>query len=146
MIAASVVGLVFCLVNRPLRAFRWAAYCAVLGLAGIHLVAAPALENVRMAPVAGRAVARAASPDDALATLGYTRPGIVFYSGRNTVAVSSAEHVQKFIERPQGRFLISDAEEFFRLPETLRTRFRIIEKGLDAVDSNRVILVMERID
>ena len=146
MIAASVVGLIFCLAARPLRAFRWAAYCAVLGLAGIHLVAAPALENVRMAPIAGRAVARAASPDDALATLGYYRPGIVFYSGRNTVGVNSAEHVQKFIERPQGRFLIAGAEEFFRLPETLRTRFRIIEKGLDAADSNRVILVAERID
>ncbi len=126
MIAASVMGLIFYLSNRPLRAFRWAAYGAVLGIAGIHLVAAPALENVRMAPIAGRAVARAASPDDALATLGYYRPGIVFYSGRNTVGVSSAEHLQKFIERPQGRFLIAGAEAFNRLPETLRSRFRRI--------------------
>ena len=146
MFFAPAAGIILHLKGAPVRAFKWAAYGAAIGVLGIHLAAAPALESARMAPAAGRAVARAASADDAMAVYGYFRPGVLFYAGRNSAWIGSEADLREFINRPEGRFLVASEEKFNALPESLKSRFRIMERGLDAADSNKVILAAERIN
>ncbi len=146
MLLAPIMGTVLYLRGTPVRAFKWAAYGAAIGVLGIHLVAAPALEGARMAPAAGKAVAQAASTGDAMAVYGYFRPGVLFYAGRNSVWIGSETDLAEFVDRPDGRFLVALEEKYSALPGTLKNRFRILERGLDAADSNKVIVVAERID
>lgn len=144
MTAAAVAGLLFNLRGQPIKGFRWAAFAAAAGAMGIHLLAAPALEPYRMGPEVGRGIARAAGPSDAAAEWGYFRPSIVFYAHRPVERIRSEDGIEAFLRRPGGRFLVTTEGKYRTLPGGLKDRLKVLEKGVDAVDSNKIILLLER--
>ena len=142
--AAAVFGLFFHLRGRPLKGFRWAAAAAAVGALGIHLIAAPALEPYRMAPVVGREIARMAGPSDEAAEWGYFRPSLVFYAKRHVERIQSMDGLKALLRRRDGRFLVTTEGKYRTWPGSLKGRLKVLKKGVDAADSNKVILLLER--
>jgi 4-amino-4-deoxy-L-arabinose transferase-like glycosyltransferase len=147
MAAAAVAGLVLHLAGTsPKTLFRCVAYLAAVGVLCIHALLLPRLEPLRMAPRLGKAIASDAAPGDQVAAYGYNRPALYFYGRQPVVRVKGNEELSSFIESEAGRFIVSPASDFDSLPDELRNRFRVLEKGFDALDTNEEVVVAERID
>ncbi|UCG39065.1 MAG: glycosyltransferase family 39 protein [bacterium] len=144
--AAGLVGLVGHLRRMaPSPVFRAVAYTTAVGELFIHFFLVPRLEPLRMAPRLGRAVSRTAGPSDTVASLGFSRPALYFYGKRPVVRVGDEAAVRAFLAEPGGRFLVATEELFGRLPADVRGSLKVLESGLDALDTNAFVLVAERV-
>jgi 4-amino-4-deoxy-L-arabinose transferase-like glycosyltransferase len=128
------------------KSFRCVAYITVAGLFALHALLLPRLEPLRMAPKLGKAIARHAGPEDAVASVGYNKPALYFYGKRPVVRAGDEESLRSFLSSTEGRFVVAPSTRFDRLSPDLRAGLKIVEKGLDALDTNQVVLVAERID
>lgn len=146
MTAGAVLGIVLHFKGRsPLGAFQTAAYAAAVGVFCIHVILLPRLEPLRMSPRLGKAIASAAGVGDRVAVLGYDRPALYFYGKRPVVKVREPDEVMSFLSSPEGRFIVATAERFNQLPSELKDRLKVLDRGPDVLDSDKVVLVAQRI-
>jgi len=147
MAAAALLGLFLHFKKVPLsRSFRMVAFTAALGVFSIHVLLLPRLEPLRMAPRLGRGIIQRAQGGDRVATSGYNKPALYFYGKLPVVRAGDEESLRSFLVSPGGRFFVTTSDRFERLPEDLKGGLRIFLQGLDALDTNKVVLAAERID
>ncbi len=127
------------------RTFRYVAYASAVGVFCIHALLIPRLEPLRMAPRLGKAIARQAQSGDIVASVGYNKPALYFYGKRPVVRARDEESLRDFLSSPGGRFVVASSAHFDRIPSDLKSRLKVIEQGLDALDTNEVVLVAEKV-
>jgi len=122
------------------------AYAAAVGVFCIHALLLPRLEPLRMAPRIGKAIARQAQSGDMVASAGYDKPSLYFYGKRPVVRARDEQSLRDFLSLPGGRFVVASSARFDRIPADLKSRLKVIEQGLDVLDTNEVVLVAERVE
>jgi 4-amino-4-deoxy-L-arabinose transferase-like glycosyltransferase len=147
MAAAVLIGmLLHWLRMAPSSVFRVAAYATAVGTLCIYVFLLPRLEHLRMAPRLGRAIAQASAPGDIVASLDYDRPALYFYGKRLVVRAREEDSIREYLDLPGKRLLVATRKSFDGLPADIRDDLRILEQGKDALDTNEVVLVAERVD
>jgi hypothetical protein len=145
MAAVAVLGLVLHLRRAaPLTTFCSVAFTAAVGVLIIHTVLLPHLEPLRISPRMGRTIAQHAGSGDSVASFGYDRPALFFYGKRPVVKVKGVDSVRSFLTSPEGRFVVTTLSRYEQLPVDLKDSLKILEEALDALDTNKVVLVAER--
>jgi 4-amino-4-deoxy-L-arabinose transferase-like glycosyltransferase len=125
----------------PLEPLLLASAGGALFVAVLHQVAAPGFESARTAPVLGRIIRATAGPDEEAACLGYYRPSLVFYAGRRMERLRTPEQLAAFLDRDQGRYLVTTGEEWDRLPRPVKARLMPVWAGPDFPDSPRTVML-----
>jgi 4-amino-4-deoxy-L-arabinose transferase-like glycosyltransferase len=145
MAAPALLGLILHLRRvAPFTMSRAVAYTAAVGVLLVHTVLLPHLEPLRVSPRMGRTIAQHAGPGDSVASFGYDRPALFFYGKRPVVKVMEEDSLRLFLALPEGRFVVTTLSRYEQLPVDLKDSLRILEEGLDALDTNKVVLVAER--
>ncbi len=125
----------------PLEPLLLAAAGGALFVAVLHQAVAPGLEHSRTVPVLGRIIRATAGPGDEAACLGYYRPSLVFYAGRRVERLRTAVQAGAFLDRGQGRYLVTTGEEWDRLPGPVKAHLRPLWAGPDFPDSPRTVML-----
>jgi 4-amino-4-deoxy-L-arabinose transferase-like glycosyltransferase len=142
--AAPVAGLVLHLRKMELaRVFVTVGIVTAVGVACVQMFLVPALEPYRMAPAVGRRIAAVSKPGEKAAQWGYFVPSLVFYSGLHLDRLNGAARVEEYFSREGGRFLVTTRGRYEELPTDLKAGFSVRVEGLDAADSNEVVMLLE---
>jgi len=147
MTAVVLVGMSLHFRRTPVsRSLRIVALVAAVGVFSVHVLLLPRLEPLRMAPRLGKAIARQAKPGDRVATAGYNRPALYFYGKLPLTRAGDEESLRSFLVSPGGRFVVTTSERFESFPDDLKEGLTVLVQGLDALDTNKVVLAAERIE